>query len=67
MGQSSFNVIVGSPFLIRIKRPEVVEITGKCLERLRINDLGIFRVHCHGQRGTIKAKIFCKMNDDFPV
>jgi hypothetical protein len=51
---------LGSPFLIRIKRPQVVEISGKCLDRLRVNDLGIFRIHCHGQRETIKAKIFRK-------
>ena len=54
----------GSPFLIRIKRSQMVEITGKCLERLRVHDLGIFRVHCHGQRGTVKAKIFCKRRTD---
>jgi len=52
--------IEGSPFLIHIKRPQVVEISGKCLDHLRLNDLGIFRIHCHGQQGLIKAKIFCK-------
>jgi hypothetical protein len=52
--------IEGSPFLIRIKRPQVVEISGKCLDHLRLNDLGIFRIHCHGQQGSIKAKIYCK-------
>lgn len=54
---------IGSPYLIRIKRSKPVEITGKCLEHLRVHDLGIFRVHCHGQRGTIKAKIFCTKKD----
>ena len=58
--ENKLSFILGSPFLLRIKRPQVVEITGKCLDRLRVNDLGIFRIHCHGQRGVIKAKIFCK-------
>lgn len=35
----------------------MIEITGKCLDRLRVNDLGIFRIHCHGEQGMIKAKI----------
>ncbi|CAF0887782.1 unnamed protein product [Adineta steineri] len=50
--------ITGSPFSIRIERSDVVQVTGKCFHRLRLNDLGIFRIHCHGQRGLIKAKIY---------
>jgi len=52
----------GSPFVVRIKRRHTVEISGKCLNYLRINDLGVFRVHCHGQQGDVKANIFRKMN-----
>ncbi|CAF1050339.1 unnamed protein product [Adineta ricciae] len=50
--------ITGSPFSIRIERSDVVQVTGKCFHRLRLNDLGIFRIHCHGQRGSIKAKVY---------
>ncbi|CAM4758481.1 unnamed protein product [Rotaria magnacalcarata] len=50
--------IEGSPFSIRVERPRVVQISGECFHRLRLNDLGLFRIHCHGQRGPIQAKIF---------
>ncbi|CAF1633249.1 unnamed protein product, partial [Adineta ricciae] len=50
--------IEGSPFSIRVERPRVVQISGECFPRLRLNDLGLFRIHCHGQRGSIQAKIF---------
>lgn len=30
-----------------------------------MNDLGLFRIHCHGQRGSIQAKVFSKSNFSF--
>lgn len=54
-------MIIGSPFSIRVERPRNVQITGECFHRLRLNDLGLFRIHCHGQRGLIQAKIFSKI------
>jgi len=53
---------IGSPFPIRVERPRVVQISGECFPRLRLDDLGLFRIHCHGQRGAIQAKIFSKIN-----
>ncbi|CAF3716192.1 unnamed protein product [Rotaria sordida] len=50
--------IEGSPFSIRVERPRSIQISGECFHRLRLNDLGLFRIHCHGQRGLIQAKIF---------
>ncbi|CAF1609722.1 unnamed protein product [Rotaria sp. Silwood1] len=50
--------IEGSPFSIRVERPRAIQISGECFHRLRLNDLGLFRIHCHGQRGPIQTKIF---------
>ncbi|CAM4955218.1 unnamed protein product [Rotaria socialis] len=50
--------IQGSPFSVHVNRQQAVQISGQCLHRLRLNDRGVFRVHCHGQRGTVEAKIF---------
>lgn len=41
-----------------MERPPTIQITGECFHRLRVNDLGLFRIHCHGQRGVIQAKVF---------
>ncbi|CAF3415563.1 unnamed protein product, partial [Rotaria sp. Silwood2] len=51
-------VIQGSPFPVHVHRRQIVQISGECFNRLRLNDLGIFRIHCNGQRGPIEAKIF---------
>ena len=56
---------IGSPFSIRVERPRGIQISGECIHRLRLNDLGLFRVHCHGQRGVIQAKIFSTSNNFF--
>jgi len=40
----------------------MIQISGECFPRLHLNDLGLFRVHCHGQRGPIQAKCFSKLN-----
>lgn len=53
---------IGSPFSIRVERPRVIQISGECFPRLRLNDLGLFRIHCYGQRGSIQAKIFSNEN-----
>ena len=53
---------LGSPFTVRVERPQVVQISGKCFHQLRLNDLGIFRIHCNGQRGPMKAKICSKIH-----
>ncbi|CAF3681830.1 unnamed protein product [Rotaria sp. Silwood1] len=50
--------IKGSPFSVHVHGQQVVQITGKCFHRLRVNNLGIFRIHCNEQRESIEAKIF---------
>jgi hypothetical protein len=60
-------ILLGSPFSVLIERPQVIQISGKCFHHLRLNDLGIFRIHCHGQRGSIKAKIFSKNEFFFSI
>lgn len=52
------SIAIGSPFSIHVERPPCVQITGECFHRLRLNDLGLFRIHCHGQRGVVQAKVF---------
>ena len=52
---------IGSPFAIHVERPPSIQITGECFHRLRLNDLGLFRIHCHGQRGAIQAKIISNL------
>lgn len=55
-----FNIILGSPFPVQVTRGQNIQVSGQCFHRLRLHDLGIFRIHCHGQRGQIDAKIFSK-------
>ncbi|CAF0927406.1 unnamed protein product, partial [Didymodactylos carnosus] len=43
---------------MQVDWPKVAQVSGECFNRLRLGELGVFIVHCNGQKGVVKAKAF---------